>query len=281
VRKLLAPLALALVSLPAKSQSINVDFEPARNPYGALTVYHAGAAIDPGFWNSVSATTVRSLRESSGAVTGVALTATHTGSFLEASVVSSAGELDRVFNDYWRGSTDSMGYGYASWEFRGLAAGEYEIYTICGSPTHGDGLTVSVEGSPNGVHHVYADAGPYQLAVNFTRHRKIVTDGRIEVFASNGGFAPSAPAISAIQIVRLPDPGEFLCTGDGYVATCRAGTSATPVGLPELHEHGRGVPPVLRHDESRHDCHPRDARAAERAHGVRAGHHRGAPRALR
>ena len=219
-------LALAFAAAPAASQSINVDFEPIPNPYGALSVYHAGAAPSPGRWNSVSTTSVQDLAAADDSSTDVDLQAVNAGAFQHSLEMPPGGEIDKVFNDQWRGNTNPQGYGSAIWAFSGLAPGEYVVYTICISPTLGDGLLVQVTGSPDGTRVAYGDVeSGYEEGFNFTVHRKTVTDGTIEITVSNIGFAPSDPSIAGIQLVRLPATGEMMCAGDGSSAACPCSNS--------------------------------------------------------
>jgi len=217
--------AMTLFALPTRAQSFNIDFERAPSSFGPVPATYGAAAHSPGFWNSISSGLPTNLVGLNGGATSAVLTNTLSSpGFHEYDFPNDSGVDEALLDDFF-GAIAWISP--IQWTFTNLAPGDYEVYTICRSPNVGDGLWVQVPGSPDGTRHVWADASaPYYEGENYTRHRKTVTDGTLEVYLSTGGHAPNDNVINALQLLRLADPiGVSMCFGDGSGATCPCSNS--------------------------------------------------------
>jgi hypothetical protein len=225
MKYVLAALGLLAGSLPAHSQSINVDFEPAASPYGTPSPYYGGSAQAQGFWNSIHSTSVSSLRRWDGAPTGVSLTfndssvgcGTSPDSFAWTVDASTTGEDELLLDDRYNPSAS----GGVTCRFEGLLPGDYVVDTIVSNRSclPGSGrVLVTVLGSPDPQEEVFASwSGSFVEGQNFARHAVTVTNGTLTIEFEMRFFIEYIE-IAGIQLDhgdRTPLPGVPFCFGDG------------------------------------------------------------------
>jgi hypothetical protein len=228
-------LACALFVFPARSQSFNVDFEPAVATYGQPTTTYGAAALSPGYWNPVSQGSGTSLVATSGAPTGVSLANNAVSDAYWSQNWPGTTGNDQALLDDFEHPDDYL----ITWTFSGLATGNYEVYTIVRSNNVGR-LRVWVDGSPDPVEYLYGEwNGTYVEGApgpgfpnnfsNYTRHTKQVTDGQIRVNIEVADNPADYVDANGIQLVK---DGEILvgipqCFGDGSEAPCPCLNSGT------------------------------------------------------
>jgi hypothetical protein len=225
--------ALALFVLPSRSQSINVDFEPVGANFGQPSTNYGAAAQSPGYWNSVSQSSVTNLVAANGAATGVSLsTNASLDFFTQTNWPGTSGDDQALLDDY-----DHPDDFVISWTFEGLASGNYQAYAIIVGNNIGR-LRVTVDFSPDPEEYVFGGwngtyteggSGFPSYYSNYTRHTKTVTDGRIRINIAVADKIHDYVFVNGIQLVK---DGEILvgipqCFGDGSGAPCPCLNSGT------------------------------------------------------
>lgn len=224
MKHVLAALGLLAGALPARAQSINVDFGPANTPYGVPSPYYGGSAQAPGVWNPVSSTSVSGLRRWDGAPTGVSLTLNDSSSgcgnspdaFDWTNDGSTGGEDEQLLDDRYNPS----GSGGITCRFEGLLPGDYVVDTIVSNRSclPGSGrVRVTVLGSPDPPEEVFATwSGSFVEGQNFARHAVTVTDGTLTIQFDMVFFIEYIE-IAGIQLDHGDRelPGIPFCFGDG------------------------------------------------------------------
>jgi hypothetical protein len=222
------PVLLPLLSaLPARAQSINVDFESANTPYGRPTPNYRGSGGAAGVWNSVSTVSASGLRSWDGAPTGVSVVLDDplegctlpggAGPFFAYDVPGTSGENESLLDDRYSPFNFVI-----SCTFQGLAPGDYVVDTslVALCQTHTE---ISVVGSPDPpVMPTGVWSGSFVEGESFVRHRKTVTDGTIRINFDVQGHVTDYMFLSGIQLNMGEQelPGVPLCFGDGSAAAC-------------------------------------------------------------
>jgi hypothetical protein len=213
---LVSSLGLAALALPSRAQSINVDFESATAPNGTPPASYGASAHSPGVWNSVNVPAVSGLVDVSGAPTSVSLATTGTSNnFITHDFPSTSG-TDELLLDDAHVPDDFV----VDWVFNGLSPGFYLVDTIIVAYGNADTLYVSVQGSPDSQQQVWGSwSGSYLQGINFARHGKMVTDGRIRVTIGTPKIHDYV-WVSGIQLVQTTAVGTAQCFGDGSAGPC-------------------------------------------------------------
>ncbi|MFM9957227.1 MAG: right-handed parallel beta-helix repeat-containing protein [Phycisphaerales bacterium] len=143
----LSTLALAALAGTASAQSFNVDINSTSGfGAGVPASTYAGAAGQPGTWNSVlsSSPNTVALTNLNGTASAVSLTRATNGTFINTTNLTTNGNFSLLHDDYQRLSPQ----GTLSYTFSNLEAGTYAIFTYAANPDDaGSDALVSVPGS--------------------------------------------------------------------------------------------------------------------------------------
>lgn len=155
---------LAIVSVSAAgAQSFNIDIEPPNVGWGVglPPSSFGGAANQPGLWNAVGGLgDTYQLWSTHGLPTGVTVETSGVGSATSADNPHASGDFAKLMEDGLRaGPTD---IDVMRFNFHGLAAGRYLIYTYAGLQDYGDCCATRVQLNAFG----QADVGGYPLVAN-------------------------------------------------------------------------------------------------------------------
>lgn len=136
---------LLLLCGQAMGQSFNVDLNnTSGNGAGVPANSFAGAAAQPGFWNSITASsaTTSTLKDLSGVNSAATFTRDTSGTFSAAADAGVSGEAAKLMLDY-QGLTS---FGTLTYSFNNLAAGTYAVFTYAdlpGDSANQSGVTVT------------------------------------------------------------------------------------------------------------------------------------------
>ena len=223
-KRLVAGFAFVLLVLPARSQSLNVDFGPSGSPVGPPPTTYGAAAQSPGYWNSVGSVSASGLVATDGSPTLVALATASlpTNAFFVYDHANTSGGDEALIDDYHRPDDFTV-----SWTFTGLAPGEYDAFTIIVDSFNALWLQVVVPGSVDPAQNVFGTwSGAFVQGTNFAKHRKTVTDGTLRIDVIVVGINDYV-FLSGIQLVK---DGEVVvgipqCFGDGSGGACPCANS--------------------------------------------------------
>ena len=223
-KRLVSSLAFVLLALPARSQSLNIDFGPSGSPFGPPPATYGAAALSPGYWNSVGSVSASNLVATDGSPTIVALStaALPTNAFFAGDEPNTSGGDEALLDDYHRPDDFTV-----SWTFTGLAPGQYDVYTIIVGFQIALWLNVDVPGSADPAQNVYGTwSGAFVQGTNFAKHHTTVTNGTLRIDVAVVGINDYA-YLNGIQLVK---DGEVVvgipqCFGDGSGASCPCANS--------------------------------------------------------
>ena len=230
----LAGSALAVLALggtaAAQQAGLNLDFGPL-DVHGVPDASEGGAALVGGAWNAVDTdalaggafpVTLAGLVDATGAPTAATVVVYDLGTGLESFLFddpATMGGDDALLDDlaYFGGA--------ATIELRGLAAGDYDVYTYAAVPSGAAHRTrVRVPGSADPAQDVGGDfSGGYQLGVTHARHAVSLAAGSVVTIQLN--VAAEFISLNGIQVVP------FGATGPLGTRYCSPG-NANSTGLP-------------------------------------------------
>lgn len=193
----------------AWAQSFNIDQDIADSPVvggGAPSSSFGGAAKSPGYWNAIyggGPTTPKQLRDLSGQLSNVWMQATGgTGSWGGWNIPGNSGDYALLMNDASRigGAGPEIDY-----QFTGLIAGQYLVYTYSASPTGTYANTyVEIEGASIPWQLVTGQMPANQFVEGMTHSvHSVFLDGNLTV-KIHGTWPYSF--CNGIQIVSVPEP---------------------------------------------------------------------------
>ncbi len=223
---LLIPFACGLIVAPPTLAQVglNLDFGPS-DVHGTPDSSEGAAAQVGGAWNGVDTdalsggtfpVTISGLVDTSGAPTPVTVIINDLGtglqSFLYDDPATVAGD-DALLDDL------AFFGGAATVEIRGLAAGQYDIFTYAAVPSGADHRTrVRIPGSSDPIQTVGGDfSGGYQAGVTHARHGVTVAPGSAVTLQLN--VAAEFMSLNGIQVVP------FGATGDLGARYCTPGAN--------------------------------------------------------
>lgn len=221
-------LAVCALSLAARAQSINLDFEPVGSPVGTAPASYAGPALSPGIWNPIGSLSATGLLSTAGAATSVDLNVVTFPPSVTFELHDFASPPDEaLIDDYLRAD-----WNVVELDFTGLAAGDYAVYTVLVQYFNVFPMQVSVPGSPDPDRYVAGLwNGSYVLGPtagagtgNYSVQTKSVTDGTLRVLIYSSGIADQV-FVQGVQLVRLGPEIASLCAGDGSLAPCPCANS--------------------------------------------------------
>jgi len=187
----LATLPAALSASSAAAQSFNVDFgtvgTPPTNTYGA-------AALQPGIWNEIEGGALSAPLVGLGG-TPTAVTIDADGNSFTFNNAGTTGDDEALLDSLLDGPTTIV--------FRGLAPGDYVVYTYAWAPDSAAYITnVEVLGSSDPLQACGGNwGGTFQLGVIYTRHAVTIGGSlaNLEIQLTTGSQFRS---VNGVQIVR-------------------------------------------------------------------------------
>jgi len=182
---------LLLLCGQAMGQSFNVDLNnTSGNGAGVPANSFAGAAAQPGFWNSITASsaTTSTLKDLSGVNSAATFTRDTSGTFSAAADAGVSGEAAKLMLDY-QGLTS---FGTLTYSFNNLAAGTYAVFTYADLP--GDSANqsgVTVTGTSSSYQYVGGAMASSKLIPGITHAIHVITvsaGGSITVKVADSPF---------------------------------------------------------------------------------------------
>lgn len=206
----------AALAMPALGQSFNLDsntsvVHPAQ---GSPTSAFAGAASQPGTWNSITGITdvTIPLLNLDGSASGVTFTrSTAAGGNFAFDNVNTTRDFQLLLDD---GHDLSGSTGFVSYVFSGLENGTYEVYTYSIAPDFAADFTIIRVGTDVATQLLCGGPMPvndFALGVTHVIHTVVVTAGTIEMQADGDAATASFGTVNGFQIKLLPGQ---TCTGD-------------------------------------------------------------------
>jgi len=218
---LLTVTGLLAFAMRSEAQSFNVDINGA---FGTPSNALGAAAAQPGVWQTVSALAVGATPVSDITGTPTAATLTRAGGFgnFSSNNAGTSGDDQALMDDF-----HDVGPA-ASWQFDGLAAGTYMVFTYAWASDNNTFRTgVSVNGGPVTT---VGGAWPsgYVLGTTHAMDTVVVAaGGSINIALTT---IVTAASFNGVQLKHIPppQPPTKFCRGDGSSDPCPCGNDGGP-----------------------------------------------------